>query len=203
MRLAGLAVALASAGGCSHGTSAVARGGAPAAGGAAATVSAADARFMSDMIAHHAQAVLMAAWALDSLRGAGPALRTLAARIDVSQRDEIATMQRWLRARGQPVPAADASPGHAAHGAGHGMPVPGMLSPAQLAELHAARGPAFERLFLSFMIQHHQGAIIMVERLLGTSGAARDGLVFRFAADVHADQTAEIDRMSRMLAAMP
>jgi uncharacterized protein (DUF305 family) len=78
-----------------------------------------------------------------------------------------------------------------------------MLTPAQMAQLDSARGPEFDRLFLTFMIQHHQGAITMVEQLLGTQGAAQDGVVFRFAADVNADQTTEIDRMTRMLDAMP
>ena len=82
------------------------------------------------------------------------------------------------------------------------MLMPGMLTPAQLAQLDSARGPEFDRLFLTFMIQHHQGAITMVDELLARQGAAQDGLVFRFAADVNADQTTEIDRMNRMLAAM-
>jgi len=83
------------------------------------------------------------------------------------------------------------------------MLMPGMLTPDQLAELDSARGPDFDRLFLKFMIQHHQGAITMVDQLLGTQAAAQDGSVFRFAADVNADQTAEIDRMNRMLTALP
>jgi uncharacterized protein (DUF305 family) len=76
-----------------------------------------------------------------------------------------------------------------------------MLTPEQLAQLDGARGPEFDRLFLTFMIQHHRGAITMVEQLLHAQGAAQDGQVFRFAADVNADQTSEIDRMSGMLEA--
>jgi uncharacterized protein (DUF305 family) len=83
------------------------------------------------------------------------------------------------------------------------MLMPGMLTPDQLAQLDRARGPEFDRLFLTLMIQHHEGALTMVQQLLGTQGAAQDGLVFRFAADVHADQTTEIARMRRMLAALP
>jgi uncharacterized protein (DUF305 family) len=145
---------------------------------------------MAGMIVHHAQAVLMAGWA--PTHDASTALRTLSERITVSQNDEIATMRRWLEERGEKetMPGMD-----------HYMP--GMLTPAELARLDAARGPAFDRLFLEFMIRHHQGALTMVEQLLATPGAAQDGVVFRFAADVNADQTAEIDRMRPMLAALP
>jgi len=75
-----------------------------------------------------------------------------------------------------------------------------MLSPAQLAELDAARGEAFDKLFLKFMIQHHSGAITMVDRLFATDGAAQDEGVFRFATDVQVDQRTEVARMERMLA---
>ncbi len=154
---------------------------------------AADVRFMSGMIGHHAQAVLMAGWA--PTHGASEAVRTLCERMVVSQRDEIALMQRWLRERND-VPDADPSHGHAMS---HSTLMPGMLTVEQLAELDRARGPEFDRLFLTFMIQHHHGAIKMVEELFGTTGAARDGLVFQFAADLNADQITEIDRMNRML----
>lgn len=157
----------------------------------------ADARFMADMIAHHAQAIVMAGWAHDSLHAAAPAIHTLAERIRVSQQDEIAQMERWLRERGLPPPdVTHAVAGHAGHGAG-------MLTAAQLAELAAARGPAFDRLFLRFMVQHHQGAVVMAERLLATPGPGRDAVVIRFAQDVSADQAAEIERMRRMLVFMP
>jgi len=77
--------------------------------------------------------------------------------------------------------------------------MPGMLTPAQMAQLDSARGPAFDRLFLTYMIQHHQGAITMVQQLLAVPGAAQDGPIFRFASDVNVDQTTEINRMTLML----
>ncbi|HVH10363.1 MAG TPA: DUF305 domain-containing protein [Gemmatimonadales bacterium] len=163
---------------------------------------AADVHFMSGMIVHHAQAVLIAGWAPS--HGASATVRTLCERIVVSQNDEIAMMQRWLRERGQVVPSGDPHAGpQMMPGMDHPMVMPGMLSPEQLAQLDAARGPEFDRLFLKFMIQHHQGALTMVTELLGTQGAAQDGALFKFATDVNADQTVEIDRMSRMLAALP
>ena len=160
---------------------------------------AADVHFMAGMIAHHAQAVLIAGWA--PTHGAGPALRALCERIVVGQRDEIAVMQRWLRERREPVPDADAR-GHTMPGMDHSMLMPGMLSDAQLAQLDSARGPDFDRLFLTDMIQHHRGALTMVRTLIDTPRAARDGLLFQIASDISADQTAEIDRMTRMLDAL-
>jgi uncharacterized protein (DUF305 family) len=157
---------------------------------------AADVHFMSGMIGHHAQAVLMAGWAPS--HGASAAVRALCERIVVGQRDEIAMMQRWLREHDQPVPPADPR-GHVMPGMDQPMLMPGMLTPVQMAQLDSARGAAFDRLFLTFMIQHHQGAITMVNQLLAAPGAAQDGPVFRFASDVNADQTTEIDRMNRML----
>lgn len=153
----------------------------------------ADVRFMSAMIGHHTQALVMAR--LAPTHGASPQVLRLAERILAGQQDEIATMQRWLRDRGRPVPD-----GH--HG-GHGQLMPGMLTEAQLEELEAARGPGFDRLFLTFMIQHHRGAVAMVKDLFGTPGAAQDETVFKFADDVGVDQTTEIARMERMLAALP
>ncbi len=155
---------------------------------------AADVHFMSGMIPHHAQAVLMAGWA--PTHGASPAVRALCERIVVAQRDEIAFMQRWLRERGETVPEADAQHAHG------GMLMPGMLTAEQLAQLDRARGSEFDRRFLQFMIQHHQGAITMVEQLFSANGAAQDEDVFKFAADVNADQTTEIDRMGIMLGAL-
>jgi uncharacterized protein (DUF305 family) len=119
----------------------------------------------------------------------------------VGQRDEIAFAQRWLRERHETVPAD--GHGGSMHGMDHAMLMPGMLTAEQMAQLDAARGPGFDRLFLELMIQHHRGAITMVEHLLRTQGAAQDGEVFRFAADVNADQTTEIERMSRMLDGLP
>jgi uncharacterized protein (DUF305 family) len=163
-------------------------------------VTEADIRFMSGMIAHHAQAVLMASWAPS--HGASPSVRTLCERIVVAQRDEIAFMQQWLRDRKLPVPEPDPR-GHRMPGMDHLMLMPGMLTPEQMSELDAARGSDFDRRFLRFMIQHHEGALAMVEQLLGSPGAGQDEYVFKFAADVNADQTTEIDRMYEMLATIP
>jgi uncharacterized protein (DUF305 family) len=169
---------------------------------------AADARFMSGMIVHHAQAVLMSGWA--HTHGASPAVAELCERINVSQRDEIAFMQRWLRERRLAVPDADTMAQRAMVGMdrpmsmgamGHPMLMPGMLTGPELAQLDSARGPAFDRLFLTGMIRHHQGALTMVQDLMNTPGAAQDGLVFQFASDVNASQAVEIDRMRHMLAA--
>ena len=157
---------------------------------------AADVQFVAGMIVHHAQAVLIAGWA--PTHGASPALRALCERIVVGQRDEIAIMQRWLEERHQAVPDSDPRR-QTMPGMDHPMLMPGMLTPAQLAQLDAARGPEFDRLFLTFMIQHHRGALTMVRALVDTPGAARDGPLFQIASDVSADQTTEIDRMTRML----
>src|SRR5256714_6797069 len=154
---------------------------------------------VTGMIAHHAQAVLIAGWA--PTHEASPALHALCERIVVGQRDEIAIMQRWLEERHQAVPDSDPRR-HTMPGMDHPMPMPGMLTPAQLAQLDAARGPEFDRLFLTFMIQHHQGAILMVNQLFASPGGGEEEIVFRFASDVYADQTTEIDRMSRMLLAL-
>ncbi len=161
---------------------------------------AADVRFMSGMIDHHAQAILMAGWAPS--HGASASVRALCERIVVGQRDEIGLMQRWLRERGLPVPDGNGSQGHDMPGREHASLMPGMLTPAQLAQLDAARGPDFDRLFLTFMIQHHQGAISMVNQLFSANGATLDDLIFKYASDVNVDQTTEINRMGRMLAAM-
>jgi uncharacterized protein (DUF305 family) len=167
-----------------------------------ATYTRADVEFMSGMIGHHAQAVLMAGWA--PTHGASPALRALCERIVVGQHDEIVLMQRWLRDRHEEVPDGDASH-HMMNMPGMDQPMlmPGMLTEEQLAQLDSARGPQFDRLFLTFMIQHHQGAITMVNQLFGTKGGGEEEIVYRFASDVYADQTTEIDRMQKMLAALP
>jgi uncharacterized protein (DUF305 family) len=173
---------------------------APARADSARDYTAADAHFMSGMIHHHAQAVLMAGWAPS--HGASPALRALCERIVVGQGDEIVLMQRWLRERNEPVPAADAAM-HLMPGMDQSHLMPGMLTAEQMGLLDAARGPEFDRLFLRFMIQHHLGAIAMVNRLFGSQGAGEQETVFRFASDVYADQTTEIARMNGMLAALP
>jgi uncharacterized protein (DUF305 family) len=156
----------------------------------------ADVEFMSAMIGHHSQALLMAGWA--PTHGAGSSVRTLAERIINGQQDEIVTMQRWLGDRRKPVPEygrmGGSGTGHHQHGS-----MPGMLTPEQLRQLDRARGNEFDRLFLTFMIQHHKGAVSMVEKLFATPGAARDETVFKFANDVSVDQRTEVARMQRML----
>jgi len=155
----------------------------------------ADVHFMSGMILHHAQALLMAGWA--PTHDANASVRTLCERIVVGQRDEIALMSRWLAERQEPVP----DPAHAMMpGMPHSMLMPGMLTDEQLAQLDSARGATFDRLFLQFMIQHHQGAITMVNELFASQGGGEEDNVYRMAANVFADQTTEIERMQRMLA---
>jgi len=154
----------------------------------------ADVRFMTGMIYHHAQALEMSA--LAPTHGASDAMRTLTARTINAQRDEIVTMQNWLRERDQPVPEVGPE-GHVA-GAGS-IQMPGMLTAEQMSDLDAARGPEFDRLFLTYMIQHHQGAVAMVHDLFSTNGAALGDAVFKIASDIQADQTSEIARMERML----
>ena len=168
----------------------------------APSASEADIRFMAGMIPHHAQAVKIAQWA--PTHGARQDVRILAERIVVAQRDEIDLVRAWLMDVGAPVPDRDAT--HMTHtmgGTTHTMLMPGMLTDEELAQLDAARGPAFDRLFLTFMIKHHQGAITMVDQLFASYAAAQDETVFRFASDVYADQTTEIDRMQKMLETVP
>lgn len=162
----------------------------------------ADVDFMSGMIGHHAQAIVMAGWAPS--HGADPAVQRLCERIINAQGDEIRTMQRWLADRQKPVPPAEAmAMNHDMPGMDHSMMqhamMPGMLTDAQMKELDAARGPLFDKLFLTYMIQHHKGATAMVAKLFGTTGAGQDETVFKFASDVNVDQTTEIARMQRML----
>ena len=159
---------------------------------------AADAQFVTGMISHHAQAIVMAGWA--PTHGAGKSVVTLCERIINAQTDEIVLMQSWLKDRNQPVPEVKPLPMKMMmDGQEHEMMMPGMLSDAQMKQLDAARGTDFDRLFLTFMIQHHRGAITMVEQLLASPGAAQDDFVFKFQGDVYADQGTEIDRMQKML----
>jgi uncharacterized protein (DUF305 family) len=161
----------------------------------------ADVHFMSGMIGHHAQAIVMAGWA--PTHGASDAVRRLAERIINAQQDEIATMQRWLRDRQLPVPEARPTGVKMMHGGvEHEMLMPGMLTAAQMKQLDEARGKDFDRLFLTFMIQHHQGAVSMVKDLFGSYGAGLDETVFKFASDVNVDQSTEIERMQTMLVAL-
>lgn len=153
----------------------------------------ADVDFMTMMIGHHAQAVRISGWAAS--HGASPAILRLTDRIINGQQDDIRLMQQWLLDRQKPVPALD--------DVAHHMHMPGMLTEEQLKQLDAARGSEFDRLFLTFMIQHHRGAVEMVTKLFGSHGAAQDLVVFKFANDVQVDQSTEIARMEQMLANVP
>ena len=161
----------------------------------------ADARFMTAMIPHHAQAVLFAGWA--ESHGASRAVRVFAARMVVAQSDEIVTMCSWLRVRGEPVPAAEYAPRATPSGAEPAAMMPGMLTEQQLAELDNARGADFDRLFLTYMIPHHEGALSMVDTLFTSYGGAQNDFVFKLASDIYADQEIEIERMHVLLAQYP
>ncbi len=159
---------------------------------------AADVRFMTGMIGHHGQALVMAA--LAPTHGASPSVQTLCARIINAQQDEIATMQQWLRDRVRPVPEVHIKgTSMTVDGPEYVMHMPGMLTAEQIRELDEARGPDFDRLFLTYMIQHHRGAVTMVHELFGTDGAALDDVVFKLASDIQVDQITEIARMELML----
>jgi uncharacterized protein (DUF305 family) len=149
-----------------------------------------DTKFMQDMIGHHAQAVDMVE--LLKTRTEREDMRLLGLRIEVSQNDEIKMMKRWLEARGEPLPSE-----HAHHMPGGLMP--GMLTEAEMAQLRAAKGEAFDRLFLEGMIRHHGGALIMVQELRSSKGAMQEAEIADFASHVDADQRMEILRMNTML----
>lgn len=165
----------------------------------------ADVKFMQGMIMHHAQAVEMTA--LIESHTTTKDLRSLAARISHSQSDEIEFMKRWLTARGEPISVSPEMPGM--HMSGHSMVMPGvmpglmpgMLTSKQMETLKKAEGAEFDRLFLSGMIQHHNGALIMVKELFDTAGAGQDAELFNFATDVDSGQRAEIRVMQTMLGA--
>ena len=156
---------------------------------AGALHTAADVHFMQGMIAHHGQAVHMSR--LAASRDANPRLLRFASKIDQSQEAEIRLMQEWLRANNQTAPEAESW---------RTMVMPGMLTPEELAQLEKARGVEFEKLFLTLMIRHHEGALRMVADLLATPRAAQDVDVSVFANDVEIVQTAEIGVMRQMLA---
>jgi len=158
----------------------------------------ADIEFMTGMIPHHAQAVIMASWAPS--HGARSDIAILCERILVGQADEIQSMQAWLGDRGRPVPDAKSTRMRMKMGGvEHDMLMPGMLADEEMAELDQARGAEFDRLFLKGMIKHHQGAIDMVNDLFMRYGAAQDDTIYKFASDVFADQSIEIGVMQKML----
>lgn len=153
-----------------------------------------DIQFLRGMIPHHAQAKEMSALAED--RTNNSMVLAVAARISLSQDDEISMMQGWLRDQGLEAPAE-----HVHHEPGFER-MKGMLSDAQMAELAAASGPEFDRLYLEYMIDHHQGALDMVEMLLDQRGSVQDPLLYEFTSDVTSDQTSEIERMDTLLASL-
>jgi uncharacterized protein (DUF305 family) len=153
-----------------------------------AMYSAEDVHFMQGMIPHHGQAVAMTALAVK--RNASPVLIRLAQKMDLSQRAEIELMQRWLKERNQAIPDSNAH----LH-----VQMPGMLTADQFKELEAASGKDFDKLFLTLMIQHHEGALKMVEDLFASPTAAQEPAVYQLATDIKVDQTAEIERMQELL----
>src|SRR5947209_3974075 len=171
------------------------------------TYTQADVRFMQGMIGHHSQALAMVA--LIPSRTNRTDIRALGERIRVSQQDEIKLMKQWLLDRHQQLPS---SPMAHSNANGHDMQMPGMamsdtlmpgmLTAQQMTELENASGAQFDALFLKDMIQHHEGALTMVARLLGTTGSGQEPEIFRFAAEVDTDQRAEIARMSALLAVL-
>jgi uncharacterized protein (DUF305 family) len=150
----------------------------------------ADVDFMQGMIMHHAQAVEMTA--LINSHTGNKELHALGARISSSQTDEIKFMKRWLLARGEKVSTAM----DMTHDS---MLMPGMLTAEQMEVLRKAKGAEFDRLFLTGMIQHHNGALTMVKELFETAGAGQDGEMFDFATDVDTGQRVEIKIMEHML----
>jgi uncharacterized protein (DUF305 family) len=162
----------------------------------------ADIHFMQAMIGHHSQAIVMARMA--PTHGASSSIQILAGRIINAQQDEIVIMQHWLADRNQKVPEAKPGPMKMMmNGMEHEMLMPGVLTDEEMQQLDRARGPEFDRLFLTYMIQHHKGATSMVSTLFGSYGAGQDEIIFKFASDVNVDQTTEIARMEKMLDAMP
>ena len=158
----------------------------------------ADVNFMSGMIHHHSQAIVMAK--LAPTHGASSSIQTLAGRIINAQTDEINLMSQWLREHNQPVPTPNPKGMTMKMGGEeHVMLMPGMLTEEQMKQLDAARGPEFDKTFLTLMMQHHNGAVSMVKELFATYGAGLDETVFKLASDVNTDQTTEIARMQRML----
>ena len=164
---------------------------------------------MQGMIMHHAQAVEMTALIKD--RSENSELRLLGERISHSQSDEINFMKRWLEARGEPVSPGSGGSGMSGMSMSSVQPssdqkpmlMPGMLTPEQMDALRKAKGTEFDRLFLTGMIQHHTGALVMVKDLFDTAGAGQDANLFNFATDVDTGQRAEIRIMQDMLSRLP
>lgn len=166
-------------------------------------VSRKDVEFMQGMIMHHAQAVEMTD--MIATRTTNRDILLLGERISKSQTDEMNFMRRWLELRGESTShQMPAKPGGHAHGgASSEMLMPGMLSKAQMDALRRAKGAEFDRLFLAGMIQHHEGALVMVDELFSTQGAGQDAELFNFATDVDSGQRAEINSMQTLLSKRP
>ena len=156
---------------------------------------------MQGMIMHHAQAVEMTA--LIESQTENKNLRLLGARISKSQSDEMKFMKRWLEARGElvspPMPEMSSIGMPDMNMSSHHTPMPGMLTPKQMDRLRKAKGAEFDHLFLTGMIQHHNGALVMVKNLFDTAGAGQDAELFNFTTDVDSGQRAEIRSMQTML----
>jgi uncharacterized protein (DUF305 family) len=166
---------------------------------------AADVRFMQDMIPHHEQALEMTK--LVAERSESERIALLAGRIEISQKGEIALMEDWLSARGEDPPtgrshggahAQHAMPHHTSRAMSHGELMPGMLTESQFARLRAASGGEFDRLFCELMIQHHRGALVMVDQQRATGGGV-EAEGYKVSADIEADQRIEIRRMREVL----
>lgn len=153
----------------------------------------ADVAFVQGMVPHHQQALEMTSLVAD--RTTSKKVRLLAERIEISQVDEVAQLERWLTDRGEALPSDDSH--HGDH-ADHADLMPGMLTEAELATLRGAEGRRFDRLFLQHMIRHHEGAVVMVEQLLA-GGGGQETEVFQLAAHIESDQLVEIARMKRVL----
>jgi uncharacterized protein (DUF305 family) len=173
----------------------------PSTKGTLPPLSPADVEFMQGMIMHHSQAVEMTA--LIPTHTDNKELRSLGAKISSSQSDEIKFMQRWLAARGEPISMSMAGMGGMDKSGKAMALMPGMLTPEQMEALRNARGAEFDRLFLTGMIQHHNGALIMVKDLFDTAGAGQDADIFNFATDADNTQRAEIKIMQGMLEKKP
>lgn len=166
-------------------------------------VSRKDVEFMQGMIMHHAQAVEMTD--MIAARTSNRDLHLLGERISKSQTDEIGFMRRWLEVRGEST-SHEMKPkqsGHAHGGSGGEMLMPGMLSKEQMDALRKSKGAEFDRLFLTGMIQHHEGALVMVDELFSTQGAGQESVLFNFATDVDSGQRAEINSMKTLLSKKP
>jgi uncharacterized protein (DUF305 family) len=164
--------------------------------------SAVDVSFMQGMIMHHSQAVQMTD--LLRVRSHSKELLELGKRISISQTDEMKFMKQWLQDRRAPLSMEQSHTHDMSNMKGSmnmaNMPLmPGMLTPQQMMALEQARGASFDHLFLTGMIQHHTGALVMVQDLFNTPGAGQDAVLFDFATDVDNTQRAEISIMRSML----